>query len=81
MNSVKENLHGIIDSIDDEALLESIYEFLETRKEQQQGKIWESLTPLQKQNILEAEQDIHDHPEEHVSHDEMRKRNKKWLEK
>ncbi|HEY9048901.1 MAG TPA: hypothetical protein VIN08_23535 [Ohtaekwangia sp.] len=81
MSSVKESLHGIIDSIDDEALLESIYEFLETRKDQQPGKIWESLTPLQKQNVLDAERDIIDNPEEHVSHDEMRKRNKRWLEK
>lgn len=81
MRSVKEDLHGIIDSIDDEALLRSIYELLETRRNQHAGKIWESLTDEQKQHILTAEQEISQYPAKHVSHDEMKKRNKRWLEK
>lgn len=81
MRSVKEDLHGIIDSIDDEALLKSIYELLEARKNQHAGKIWESLTDDQKQSILAAEQEIPQYPAKHVSHDEMKRRNKRWLEK
>ena len=49
---LKSNIHQIVDRIQSEQLLETIYDFLKTRESTKPGEIWESLTDVQKQEVL-----------------------------
>lgn len=48
---LKSDLHKILDSIDNEPLLRTIYDFLKQSENQQEGKIWETLTEAQKKEV------------------------------
>ena len=49
---LKSNIHQIVERIQSEQLLETIYDFLKTRESTKPGEIWESLTNEQKQEVL-----------------------------
>ena len=49
---LKSNIHQIIDRIQSEQLLETIYDFLKARESTKPGDIWESLTDEQKKEVL-----------------------------
>lgn len=51
---LKSNIHRIIDNIQSEQLLQTLYDFLKTRETGSPGKLWESLTDSQKQEVLLA---------------------------
>ena len=51
---MKSNLHALIDGIDNQELLQSIYEILDARKHGKNGSLWDSLTDDQKNEVLEA---------------------------
>lgn len=80
MNSVKENLHSIIDNFNDEEFLRSVYEILKEKDDQQAGKIWKSLTDAQQKEVILSVGEINQ-PEKQVSHSDMIKKNQQWLEK
>jgi hypothetical protein len=48
------NIHKIVDGIQNEQLLETIYDFLKVRQTDKSGRLWDSLTKEQKQEILLA---------------------------
>ena len=79
MRSVTDNLHEIIDTIKDESLLQSIFELLEETKVQKAGDIWKNLSEKQRTETLVAESQIQ-YPDQQISHEEMKKKNSKWLE-
>lgn len=54
---IKTNLHKIVDRIDDERLLRAISDFLEVREKSSEGALWRSLTPEQKDEVLQAYED------------------------
>ena len=80
MNSAKENLHSIIDNFNDEEFLKSVYEILKEKDDQQPGKIWKSMTETQRNEVISSASEIN-RPEKQVSHDDMIKKNQRWLEK
>jgi hypothetical protein len=45
---LKSSLHKILDKIDNEQLLRTIYDFLKQREHQHEGEIWKTLTEEQK---------------------------------
>ena len=49
---LKSNIHQIVDRIQSEQLLETIYDFLKTRETTKPGEIWNSLTDEQKKEVL-----------------------------
>ena len=49
---LKSNIHQIVDRIQSEKLLETIYDFLKTRETTKPGSIWNSLNEEQKQEVL-----------------------------
>jgi len=51
---LKSNIHKIIDGIENEQLLQTLYDFLKTRNESQGGSLWQSLTEEQKKEVLLA---------------------------
>ena len=80
MENVRENLHHIIDAIDDDTLLEAVYEILRTTKSQAKGSVWNSLSDDQKKQVIKSSEGIHD-PDKQTSHEEIMQQNKKWLDK
>ena len=49
---LKSSLHKIVDKIDNEELLRTIYDFLKLRENSQEGRIWKSLTEEQKKEVF-----------------------------
>lgn len=49
---LKSNIHQIVDRIQSEQLLETIYDFLKARETTKPGNIWSSLTEEQKKEVL-----------------------------
>jgi hypothetical protein len=49
---LKSNIHEIVDRIQSEQLLETIYDFLKTRETTRPGEIWNSLTDEQKREVV-----------------------------
>ena len=75
---LRKNFHSLIDSIENEKLLISFYDLIKKRSTAKEGELWEKLTPEEQEellNILEESQD----PAYTITHDEMRKKYKKWL--
>lgn len=48
---LKSNIHNIVDRIQSEELLQTIYDFLKVREANNSGTLWESLTKDQKEEI------------------------------
>ena len=48
---LKSDLHKILDRIENEQLLRTIYDFLKQRESAQEGQIWKTLTPEQKNEV------------------------------
>lgn len=51
---LKSNIHKIVETIHNEQLLQTIYDFLNTNKNNKSAKLWETLTDVQKNEVLLA---------------------------
>ena len=49
---LKSNIHKIVDGIQNEQLLQTLYDFLKLRESAKNGEIWNSLTEQQKREVL-----------------------------
>lgn len=49
---LKSNLHKIVDRINNEELLRTLYDFLKLRENLEEGRIWKSLTEDQKKEVF-----------------------------
>jgi len=49
---LKASLHEVIDRIQNEELLQTIYDFLKSRENSESGKLWSALTKDQKSILL-----------------------------
>lgn len=78
MGALKDDLHRLIDSTDDEKLLEGIFMILSNHEDYKEGDLWKDLTEEQKAEVLDSEGEIGD-SSSWISHEEMKKKNKKWL--
>ena len=76
--AIKKKIHILIDSIENENLLLTFYEFMKTRSSSKEGHLRKSLTQKERDELLSSfeESEISDNL---ISHDEMGKRHKKWL--
>lgn len=79
MAAIKEELHKLIDTIDDERLLADVFLILSYRSDNKEGILWQKLTEEQRQEVLASESEIGDESA-WVSHEELKRRNAKWLE-
>jgi hypothetical protein len=55
---LKSNIHKIVDSIESEQLLQSVYDFLKSREKT--SRIWDSLTTEQQQEVMLAYEESED---------------------
>lgn len=80
MNTIelKNNLHQLIDSTNNEHLLSRFYSLLNTIKEQPEGKLWSRLSKEEKDELLLSDMESND-PENLISHALMEKKHSKWL--
>jgi len=51
---LKNNIHSIVDNIQNEQLLQAVYDFLKVRDNGRTGKIWESASQAEKDEVLSA---------------------------
>lgn len=49
---LKNDIHQIIDRIENPELLQSLYDFLKVRENSTSGSLWKSLTEKQKKEVL-----------------------------
>ena len=56
--NLKSNIHKIVDRIESEHLLQTIYDFLKIRETNKPNQLWHSLTEQQKQEVLLCENSI-----------------------
>ena len=57
---LKTNIHKIVDGIQSEQLLRTIYDFLKVREKGKPGHLWASLSEAQKQEVLAAYEESED---------------------
>ena len=50
--SIKQKLHTLIDNIDNESLLNQVYELIYKKNSSKEGDLWNKLTPQQQQEVL-----------------------------
>ena len=81
VSSIRNNIHHLIDKIDDIKLLENFYALLNHFKENEtEGKIYKSLSNEQKEEVLKSYKDSED-DENLVTLKEFKEKYKKWLSK
>ncbi|MES2808419.1 MAG: hypothetical protein V4619_07325 [Bacteroidota bacterium] len=75
---IKDDFHHLIDSIEDEQLLEHYYQLIQKGSDDHNGPLWNSLTEAQKQELLTAydESFISDNM---ISHQQVKSQHEKWL--
>ena len=75
---LKHSFHQLIDSIDNESLLQKFYELMLRKRAAKDGNLWNSLSGEEIDELLKANDEV-EHPDNQVSHDDMRKKYAKWL--
>ena len=78
MGALKDDLHRLIDTTNDEKLLEGIFMILSGRDDYKEGDLWKGLSEEQRVQVLNSEKEIGD-SSSWISNEEMKNRNKKWL--
>ncbi len=49
---LKSNIHKIVDGIQSEQLLQTLYDFLKSREKSKTNRLWDTLTEEQKQEVI-----------------------------
>ena len=57
---MRSNIHKIVDQIQNEQLLQTLYDFLKAKESHEPGGFWNSLTEEQKQEVLLAYEESED---------------------
>jgi hemerythrin superfamily protein len=80
MNTVeiKKNLHKIIDSIENEAILFNYYKLLKNHANESEGALWSRLSKQEQDELLLALEESEE-SDNLISHADMKKKHAKWL--
>jgi hypothetical protein len=76
----KEDFHKLIDSIENEQVLKSYYELISKLNSNETGKLWESLTQSEKEELLISVEESKD-SNNWITHSEVKNQHIKWLKK
>ncbi len=79
-STIKSDFHRLIDRIDNEELLSAFYQLLEKRSEQQTGKMWNTLTEEEKNELLLSYEESRDE-NNWISGEEIKQKHEQWLKK
>jgi hypothetical protein len=75
---LKNNFHHLIDSFDNENLLQKFYELMLRKKATKDGVMWEKLSEEEINELLLSNEES-ENPENLVPNCEVRKKYSKWL--
>lgn len=75
---LKQNLHKLIDSIDDKSFLTRFYELLLNKESVREGLLWKNLTSQQQEELKKIEKKSHD-KNNLTSHTKVKAKHSKWL--
>lgn len=76
--SIKQKLHDLIEKIDNESLLNQVYELIYKKNISKEGDLWSKLTTDQQKEVLLSLEESND-PNNLISNEEVKKEHKKWL--
>jgi hypothetical protein len=76
--SIKQKLHDLIEKIDNESLLNQVYELIYKKNTSREGDLWNKLTPDQQKEVLLSLEESND-PANLISEEEAKRNHKKWL--
>jgi len=75
---LKNNFHHLIDSIDNESLLQHFYELMLRKRASKDGRLWSKLSKDEIDELLMANEES-ENTENLIPHEEMKKKYSKWL--
>jgi len=78
--ALKNDFHKLIDSIDNIEKLNVFYNVISENKNTTDGMLWNGLTKAQQQELLLADAESEDEAN-HISHQQIMKKHRKWLKK
>ncbi len=78
VTELRSNLHHLIDKIKSEELLEAIHDLLKQKEEGEEGALFNSLTEVEKKELLDAEEGSHN-DSNMIDNEVVMKKYKKWL--
>jgi hypothetical protein len=77
---IKDDLHALIDKIDNNELLEAVYQLLDSRNRNTEGELISSLSAEQKKELYESFEESQDESNL-IDLNELRAKHSKWFEK
>ena len=77
---IKDDLHSLIDKIDNNDLLEMVYQLLDSRNRNIEGELIKNLSEDQKKELYEAYDESQDESNL-IDLDKLRAKHSKWFEK
>jgi len=75
---IKDEFHHLIDSIEDERLLQRCYQLIKKINRDQNGHLWNSLNEDQQKDLLIAYEESFNSNNQ-LSHDQVKLQHEKWL--
>ncbi|MBC7400715.1 MAG: hypothetical protein H7289_12300 [Mucilaginibacter sp.] len=75
---IKDDFHHLIDSIEDEQLLQHYYQMIHNVNHDKVGQLWNTLSESQKQELLVAYDESFD-SNNLLTHEEVKSEHEKWL--
>ena len=75
---LKNNFHHLIDSIENENLLQEFYELMLRKRSSKDGRLWAMLSKDEIEELLLANEES-ENPDNLISHEDMKKKYSKWL--
>jgi len=75
---IKDDFHHLIDSIEDEQLLQRYYELIQKINDNQNGQLWNDLSEEAKEELMLAYEESFDN-NNLISHDQVKQQHEKWL--
>ena len=75
---LKNNFHHLIDSIENDNLLQEFYELMLRRRSSKDGRLWAMLSKDEIEELLLANEES-ENPDNLISHEDMKKKYSKWL--
>ncbi|MGF1585500.1 MAG: hypothetical protein ACFCUM_09285 [Bacteroidales bacterium] len=77
-SDIKNKFHTLIENIDNETLLMKFYDLMIQSATNEEGQLYAQLTNEQKDVLMLADEESND-PANLISHNEQKKKHKKWL--
>jgi L-lactate utilization protein LutC len=75
---IKDDFHHLIDTIEDEKLLKSYYQLIQTMNNELEGTLWNALSEKQKEELLLSYDESFDE-NNLISHEQVKLQHEKWL--